>query len=829
MADSFFGFDTSLPPEDELSGLEDDELEYDALNDETFGSAINSDWEGIHENLVKLEEDGEFGKKKNKSAAKSPLHGFSSFKNKFGADLDINLSRVSLDDCFVGNTDEHELPLKLDSSVWSSPVDHRRRDDPYNVLSRPDASKAPKQPLLNSNVCHSPLPKMFTVEDIERNIIKAQAHSVTPRPGGSEALGAPLYYSTEGKSPIQPPSQMTSRPPILPPPGLLPSPLAQSQVPLFNVPPMGKQQPPPFRPPGVDFPPLMHLMTSMGAPPMPPRPMPPANMSQMAYNNLAMHSNFRPPPSMQAQPGRLNPLINGPPPPFAGPPPGQMPVNANQYNKRLVQEIQQNHPMLYFNRLNNFDAVNQAYHQQSNQMNGNNKNNNQQQPQRFKQMTQPHKDGNPNSEEFDDYANLMSQRNKQWLIGIQLLQLNTETPFIDDFYYTVFKERKMKRERESRAHRDNQMNHPLTQPKGHAQQLTLMSMAKNGTNQRTHDRDKKNQDVNKGEKEPTPRTYTPLQFENSLGKLQCGSVTAPRKIIDMEVMGTDPGHQLGANIELSTQRKSRQLLLHIESLYKIVLKIEDLKNPIAIATAVVVKAKKERERKQALEQLDVEGAADGEEKSRQSVFETFEEKYPEPEKLDDLIPQLVAGFSVEKVMAMMNVRKGKTLIKRALPHLVDEEHKWQVWQAIFAILPIVVKKDRDDSDGTLAALFPEFKNHLILAKLSDIITVPKAILTANKKLNYIFANKFGMLSIIAMMLRVETIFQMDEASSNDGAVWGQFLIALAGCAAKQQVPAAGNEETLDREVLQILHNHMKRFSEIDLQPLTAVLSQVDFK
>lgn len=31
---------------------EDSELEYDALNDETFGSAIKGDWENLHENLV---------------------------------------------------------------------------------------------------------------------------------------------------------------------------------------------------------------------------------------------------------------------------------------------------------------------------------------------------------------------------------------------------------------------------------------------------------------------------------------------------------------------------------------------------------------------------------------------------------------------------------------------------------------------------------------------------------------------------------------------------------------------------------------------------------
>uniref|UniRef100_A0A1L8DD64 Protein pat1 log 1 n=2 Tax=Nyssomyia neivai TaxID=330878 RepID=A0A1L8DD64_9DIPT len=799
MADSFFGFDTSLPPDEDYGDCleDDDELEYDALNDETFGSAVNTDWEGIHENLVKLEEK----KKTEEKPRQAP-------RNKFGADLDVNLSRVSLDDCFLDSLDDPELPLKLDSSVWASPVDHRKRDDPYNALSKPDMSKAPNS--------HSPLPKMFTVEDIERSIRKAQN---TPR----DALGVPLHYAPEPPKipPGQPPPNPLNCRPLMPPPGILPSPMTQARnIPMYNV-PMAKPPQPPFRSP-ADFP-LMHLMTSMGGPPMP-RPIPPAGMPPLVYNNM-LHTNFggvRPMPP----PGRINPLLNGPPFPTPPPPNSQMqsnPVSVNQYNKRLVQEIQQNHPMLYFNRMNNFDA--NSFHQ--NQMNGS-KNSNpnhqqQQQQHRFKQQPQLKSDGNLNLDEFDEYANLMSQRNKQWLIGIQLLQLNTETPYIDDYYYTVFKERRMKRERESKAHRDNQLNHPLTQPKGHAQ-LVLMSMGKNGTNQRNHDRDKKSHQDKDKDKEMTPRTYTPLQFENSLGKLQCGSVTAPRKIIDMDIMGPD-SYQLNPSIELSTQKKSRQMLMHIESLYKIVLKIEDLKNPIAVSTAAVVRAKKERECKQALEQLECEP---DETKTRQSVIDTIEEKYPDPEKLDDLLPQLVAGLSVDKVMGMMNVRKGKTLIKRALPHLVDDEHKWQVWQAIFAVLPIISK--RDDSDGSLVALFAEFKNHLILAKLSDFITVPKAIQAASKKLNFILASKFGMLSIIAMMLRVETIFQLDEnepPTSSDGAAWGQFVVTLAACATKQ--PLTDIEQSLDKEILQILQNHLRRYPDIDTQQLTQALSQVEFK
>lgn len=54
-----------------------------------------------------------------------------------------------------------------------------------------------------------------------------------------------------------------------------------------------------------------------------------------------------------------------------------------------------------------------------------------------------------------------------------------------------------------------------------------------------------------------------MQFENSLGKLQCGSVTAPRKIIDMDIVpNSDPQQALPPHQK--DTKKTRQLLLEIE-------------------------------------------------------------------------------------------------------------------------------------------------------------------------------------------------------------------------------------------------------------------------
>lgn len=274
--------------------------------------------------------------------------------------------------------------------------------------------------------------------------------------------------------------------------------------------------------------------------------------------------------------------------------------------------------------------------------------------------------------EYDEYANLMSQRDKQWLIGIQLSQLNTGTPYIDDFYYTVFRERKAKQKgiKENKAHKDNQLNHPLIQPKGHAQ-LVLISMGnKNGTNQQRNQRERKNSESGGGKEKETPRTYTPLQFENSLGKLQCGSVTAPRKIIDMDVVGADTGSPLSSTNEISTQRKSRQILLHIETLYRIALKLEDLEDPTAIATALIVRERKEKERLLAAEQerlnemamADAGGTVDfGTSVASRSSSSLSADK---EETREELLEKLFAGLTLEKVAQMMTIRKGKVSVYR---------------------------------------------------------------------------------------------------------------------------------------------------------------------
>jgi DNA topoisomerase 2-associated protein PAT1 len=53
------------------------------------------------------------------------------------------------------------------------------------------------------------------------------------------------------------------------------------------------------------------------------------------------------------------------------------------------------------------------------------------------QPHQQHQHPRAGEEVEDEYAGLMTKKEKDWIIKIQLMQLNTDNPYLDDYYYTV--------------------------------------------------------------------------------------------------------------------------------------------------------------------------------------------------------------------------------------------------------------------------------------------------------------------------------------------------------------------------------------------------------
>ncbi|KAL1394999.1 hypothetical protein pipiens_002945 [Culex pipiens pipiens] len=474
-------------------------------------------------------------------------------------------------------------------------------------------------------------------------------------------------------------------------------------------------------------------------------------------NNLAMHPGF----PAAAQLGMFPPHQRIPLPIQ---PNLVQNLQNNQFNKRLVQEIQQNHPLLALNRQN---------YQYNNNINNNNN-------------QKRYYNAAPKGPDYDEYANLMSNREKQWLIGIQLTQLNSDAPYINDYYFTVYKERLAARNgnRESKAYKDNQLNHPFTQPTGHAQLLLMSSLAKNCgmlnakgglLNRERHNSESKNNSnnnngggVDQKDQQP-PRTYTPLQFENSL-----------------------------AGAGTTTTRELLHRLLHIEKLFKVVLKMEDLNNPVAIEAALVAKEKREKDRQ------------------IQEVASTNSSLSASAESFDELLAVLIGGLAQDKVIPMLGVRKGKILLRRILVLLRDHPYRWTLWATTFSTLPFMLKKDRDDPEGVLFALYTEFERHAQYSNSPDLLKLSQ-VLASDKILAHLTSCKFLLSSTITIIFQMEIHFTKapDAINAAERLQWIEFLELVTGVVGKQ--PAAQQHMIkLDRgnNIVRLIRAHLERFPQV---------------
>lgn len=138
----------------------------------------------------------------------------------------------------------------------------------------------------------------------------------------------------------------------------------------------------------------------------------------------------------------------------------------------------------------------------------------------------------------------MTPREKGWLKYIQAMQLHSDTPYRDDYYYVMHSVKQQRKREEEVIEIDGL-------------QLLLPDRGKEGA---------------------AGREYEPPRLENSLGKLQVVSVNAPRKIIDLQVVHLDPSHP--TTPMQREMRRHRHLLLYIEKLFNTMMELDDLERRI---------------------------------------------------------------------------------------------------------------------------------------------------------------------------------------------------------------------------------------------------------
>lgn len=169
-------------------------------------------------------------------------------------------------------------------------------------------------------------------------------------------------------------------------------------------------------------------------------------------------------------------------------------------------------------------------------------------------------------------------------------------------------------------------------------------------------------------------------------------------------------------------RKIKQLLLELEVMYCILLKAEDLHNPLAISNMDKLREIKQKQR---LRELDLAPTAE----QKQEILRIFkQESEPVVENQTDYIWKIVNGLlHDDKLANFMTIRKGKMLLLRTLPHLTPDlfsQQLLEIWTRILASLPITGRRDQsgDNIFPKFQPFFKTFARNITMSNILDIVT-----------------------------------------------------------------------------------------------------------
>ncbi|NXM07142.1 PATL1 protein, partial [Tyrannus savana] len=303
----------------------------------------------------------------------------------------------------------------------------------------------------------------------------------------------------------------------------------------------------------------------------------------------------------------------------------------------------------------------------------------------------------------DPYANLMLQREKDWVSKIQMMQLQSTDPYLDDYYYQNYFQKLEKLAAAEEVHGDG--------PKKERTKLITPQVAK------------------------LEHTYKPVQFEGSLGKLTVSSVNNPRKMIDAVVTSRSEDDETK---EKQVRDKRRQTLVTIEKTYSLLLDVEDY------------------ERRYLLSLEGERPALMGERKQKIcDMYDNLRGKAPGQDRPSD-----------DHFMQIMCIRKGKRLVARILPFLAPEQAA-DVLMATARNLPFLIKKDaQDEVLPCLLRPFSHVLYHLpwetVTSLVQQLTNLPQsAAAPTNLHLTAVLQNKFGLSLLYLVLSRGEELQSSD--------------------------------------------------------------------
>ncbi|KAJ8776913.1 hypothetical protein J1605_015090 [Eschrichtius robustus] len=349
----------------------------------------------------------------------------------------------------------------------------------------------------------------------------------------------------------------------------------------------------------------------------------------------------------------------------------------------------------------------------------------------------------PWSQQPDPYANLMTRKEKDWVVKVQMVQLQSENPRLDDYYYQEYYQKleKKQADEELLGRRSRFESFKLVTPYIQKAEAYESGGKQRGTCLQTG-----------------TSFHAVVRIEGSLGQVAVSTCFSPRRAIDAVPHGTQE-QEAGA---ASSQRL--QVLYRIEKLFLQLLEIE-------------------------------EGQKDGpaqpcEQQSSQleKLFQAL--KTQEQNNLEEAAD----GF-----LQVLSVRKGKALVARLLPFL-PRDRTVSLLLAITRHLPLLVK--RDVADQALQTLFEPLGKcishltfHELLQGLQGLMLQPPG--SSERPVTVVLQHQFGISLLYALLSHGEQLISLDsslEEPNSDHTAWTDMVVLTAWEIA--QMPTASLAEPL---------------------------------
>uniref|UniRef100_A0A8C4LHS8 Protein PAT1 homolog 1 n=1 Tax=Equus asinus asinus TaxID=83772 RepID=A0A8C4LHS8_EQUAS len=620
--------------EDAFQGLGEEDEEIDQFNDDTFGSgAVDDDWQEAHERLAELEEKLPAAvNEQTGNGERDEMDLLGDHEENLAERLSKMVIENELEDPAIMTAVQtrpvlQPQPGSLNSSIWDGSEVLRRIRGPLLAQEMPAVSvleyalpqRTPQAPEDDRDLSERALPRRSTSPVIGSPPVRAVPIGTPPK-----QMAVPSFNQQ-----ILCPKPVHVRPPM---PPRYPAPYGERMSPnqLCSVPNsslLGHPFPPSV-PPVLS--PLQRAQLLGGAQLQPGRMSPSqfARVPGFVGSPLAAAMN---PKLLQGRVGQMLPPAPGfraffsAPPPATPPPPQQHPPGPGPH----LQNLRSQAPMFRPDTTHLHPQHRRLLHQRQQQ------NRNQHRNLNGAGDRGSHRSSHHDHLRKDPYANLMLQREKDWVSKIQMMQLQSTDPYLDDFYYQNYFEKLEKLSAAEEVQGDG--------PKKERTKLITPQVAK------------------------LEHTYKPVQFEGSLGKLTVSSVNNPRKMIDAVVTSRSEDDETK---EKQVRDKRRKTLVIIEKTYSLLLDVEDYERRYLLS-------------------LEEERPALMEERKHKicSMYDNLRGKLPGQERPSD-----------DHFVQIMCIRKGKRMVARILPFLSTEQAA-DILMTTARSLPFLIKKDAQDEFG----------------------------------------------------------------------------------------------------------------------------------